>query len=121
MRWKWHEDDMTLFEKIANHEIPAKIIHEDGELVAFHDINPQAPYHIVIIPRRAIASINDVTERDAELVGKMIVLARSLAEKFGMSESGYRLVFNCGPDAGQSVDHIHLHLLGGRAMKWPPG
>ena len=112
---------MTLFEKIANHEIPAKILHEDSDLVAFHDINPQAPYHIVIIPRRPIASINEVETSDAELIGKMIVLARTLARQIGISESGYRLVFNCGPDAGQSVDHIHLHLLGGRAMDWPPG
>jgi histidine triad (HIT) family protein len=112
---------MTLFEKIANHEIPAKILHEDAELVAFYDINPQAPHHIVIIPRRAIPSINDVTARDAELVGKMVVLAGQLAERLGIAESGYRLVFNCGPDAGQTVDHIHLHLLGGRAMDWPPG
>ncbi|HET6400589.1 MAG TPA: histidine triad nucleotide-binding protein [Candidatus Kapabacteria bacterium] len=112
---------MTLFEKIANHEIPAKIIHEDDELVAFHDINPQSPFHIVIIPRKPIPSINDVTALDAELVGKMVVLAGELAHRLGIEESGYRLVFNCGPDAGQSVDHIHLHLLGGRAMGWPPG
>ncbi|HZK76623.1 MAG TPA: histidine triad nucleotide-binding protein [Candidatus Kapabacteria bacterium] len=112
---------MTIFEKIANHEIPARIIHEDDELVAFHDINPQAPYHIVIIPRRPIPSINDVAAGDAELIGKMVVLARTLAEKFGISDSGYRLVFNCGKDGGQTVDHIHLHLLGGRQMTWPPG
>ncbi|SRR5579883_637463 len=112
---------MTLFEKIANHEIPAKIVHEDDELVAFHDINPQAPYHIIIIPRKAISSINDVTLSDATLVGKMVVLAGVLAKKLGVEESGYRLVFNCGSDAGQSVDHIHLHLLGGRGLGWPPG
>ena len=112
---------MTLFEKIANHEIPAKIVHEDDELVAFHDINPQAPYHIVIIPRRPIASINDVEASEAELVGKMIVLAKDLAWQEGLADSGYRLIFNCGPDAGQSVDHIHLHLIGGRSMEWPPG
>ncbi len=112
---------MTLFEKIANHEIPATIIHEDDDLVAFHDINPQAPYHIVIIPRRPIPSINDVRASDAELIGKMVVLAGQLAYRLGIAERGYRLVFNCGPDAGQSVDHIHLHLLGGRPMDWPPG
>ncbi len=112
---------MTLFEKIANHKIPANIIHEDDELVAFYDINPQAPHHIVIVPRRPIPSINDVAAGDAELVGKMVVLASQLAQRLGIAESGYRLVFNCGPDAGQSVDHIHLHLLGGRAMDWPPG
>jgi histidine triad (HIT) family protein len=112
---------MTLFEKIANHEIPAKIVHEDAELVAFQDIHPQAPYHVVIIPRRPIPSINDVTASDAELIGKMVVLAGQLAQRLGIAESGYRLVFNCGPDAGQSVDHIHLHLLGGRTLDWPPG
>jgi histidine triad (HIT) family protein len=112
---------MTLFEKIANHEIPATIVYENDDIVAFRDIHPQAPQHIIIIPRRAIPSLNDVEDRDAELVGKMVVVARTLAKEFGISESGYRLVFNCGPDAGQSVDHIHLHLLGGRAMAWPPG
>lgn len=112
---------MTLFEKIANHEIPAKIVHEDDDIVAFHDINPQAPHHIVIITRKPIPSINDVESTDAELVGKMVVLAGQLARRLGIADSGYRLVFNCGPDAGQSVDHIHLHLLGGRAMEWPPG
>ncbi len=89
---------MTLFEKIANHEIPATIVFEDNEIVAFRDINPQAPQHIVIIPRRAIASINDVQSEDAELLGKMIVVARELAREFGVAESGYRLVFNSGPD-----------------------
>ena len=112
---------MTLFEKIANHEIPAKIVHEDDEVVAFRDINPQAPQHIVIIPRRAITSINDVQTADAELLGKMILVAKKLAAEFDIDESGYRLIFNCGPDAGQSVDHIHLHLLGGRSLDWPPG
>ncbi len=112
---------MTLFEKIANHEIPATIVHEDADLVAFQDINPQAPQHIIIIPRRAIASIDDVEPGDAELLGKMIVLAKQLARETGVANNGYRLVFNCGPDAGQSVDHIHLHLLGGRELDWPPG
>ncbi len=112
---------MTLFEKIANHEIPATIIHEDADLVAFHDINPQAPYHIVIIPRKPIASLNEVEPEDTELIGKMVVLAGELAQRLGISDTGYRLIFNCGPDAGQSVDHVHLHLIGGRAMNWPPG
>ena len=112
---------MTIFEKIANHEIPAKIVYEDDEIVAFHDINPQAPQHIVIVPRVAIESINDVAPEDAELLGKLIVVAKDLAAKSGIAKSGYRLVFNCGPDAGQSVDHIHLHLIGGRPMEWPPG
>jgi histidine triad (HIT) family protein len=112
---------MTLFEKIANHEIPAKIVYEDDEIVAFHDINPQAPQHIVIVPRVAIESINDVAPDDAELLGKLIVVAKDLAAKLGIAKSGYRLVFNCGQDGGQTVDHIHLHLIGGRPMEWPPG
>lgn len=112
---------MTLFEKIANHEIPAKIIHEDEDIVAFHDISPQAPYHIVIIPRKPIASINEVEAGDAELIGKMVVLAGQLAQRLGIADSGYRLVFNCGANGGQTVDHVHLHLIGGRQMHWPPG
>src|SRR5437870_3842397 len=112
---------MTLFEKIANHEIPAKIVYEDDEIVAFQDIHPQAPQHIVIIPRRAIPSVNEVASSDAELIGKLVVVARNVASEIGIAESGYRLVFNCGPNAGQSVDHIHLHLLGGRELDWPPG
>ncbi len=112
---------MTLFEKIANHEIPAKIVHEDDDLVAFHDINPQAPHHIIIIPRRPIASINEVEPNDAELIGKMVILAKELAQRLGVSDSGYRLVFNCGAQGGQTVEHVHLHLIGGRQLHWPPG
>ncbi len=112
---------MTLFEKIANHEIPAKMVHEDEHLIAFHDINPQAPYHIVIVPRKPIPSVKDVTKEDTELMGRMIVLAGELAEKFGFADEGYRLVINCGKQGGQTVDHIHMHLLGGRQMEWPPG
>jgi histidine triad (HIT) family protein len=112
---------MTLFEKIANHEITATILHEDDEVVAFRDISPQAPQHIIIIPRKPIPSINDMTANDAELVGKLVLVAKQLAAQQGIADSGYRLVFNCGKDAGQSVDHIHLHLLGGRDLSWPPG
>jgi len=112
---------MTLFEKIANHEIPATILHEDAEIVAFRDINPQAPTHVIIIPRKPISSVNNLTPNDAELIGKLVLVARKLAQDLGIAASGYRLVFNCGPDGGQTVDHLHLHLLGGRAMGWPPG
>jgi histidine triad (HIT) family protein len=112
---------MTIFEKIANHEIPATIVYEDADIIAFNDIHPQAPYHIVITPRKAIPSLDYVTADDAELLGKMMVIASELARKFGISDTGYRLVFNDGRDAGQSVDHIHVHLLGGRPMQWPPG
>lgn len=112
---------MTLFEKIANHEIPATILYEDAEIVAFRDINPQASTHVIIIPRKPITSVNDLTPNDAELIGKLVLVARKLAIDLGTNESGYRLVFNCGPDGGQTVDHLHLHLLGGRVMGWPPG
>jgi histidine triad (HIT) family protein len=112
---------MTLFEKIANREIPASFVHEDADLIAIHDINPESPYHILIIPRKPIASLNAVKSEDAALVGKMIVLARELAERLGFAEKGYRLVFNCGTEGGQTVDHLHLHLLGGRQLHWPPG
>ena len=110
-----------IFCKIADHEMEAKIIHEDDDVVAFHDIRPRAPVHVLIIPRKHIPTINDITEDDQELVGKLFVLAKYLAKEFNLSESGYRLVFNCNRDAGQDVYHIHLHLLGGRKMGWPPG
>lgn len=112
--------ERTLFEKIAAREIPANLVYEDDRCFAFRDINPQAPTHILIVPRRVIASLNDLTEGDTALVGHLFVVARQLARQEGLS-GGYRTVFNCGPDAGQSVDHIHLHLLGGRRMHWPPG
>lgn len=112
---------MTLFEKIANREIPATILHEDDDVVAFRDISPQAPQHIIVIPRKPIPSINDVTLDDAELIGKLVLVAKQLAVQHGIANSGYRIVFNCGHDAGQSVEHIHLHLLGGRELHWPPG
>ena len=110
-----------IFCKIARHEISSDIVYEDEELVAFKDINPQAPIHILIIPRKHIPTINDLSPEDALLIGKMTLLAKELAEKNGISEKGYRLVFNCNREAGQMVYHIHLHLLGGRAMGWPPG
>lgn len=110
-----------LFCRIAAGEIPAKLVYEDDDVVAFRDINPQAPTHILIIPRRHIASVNDLEAGDAELVGRLYLVARELAERDGIAQSGYRLVLNTGPGAGQTVDHIHLHLLGGRPLHWPPG
>jgi histidine triad (HIT) family protein len=110
-----------LFCRIAAGEIPAKLVYEDDDVVAFRDINPQAPTHILIIPRRHIASVNDLEAGDAELVGRLYLAARELAEREGIAKSGYRLVLNTGPGAGQTVDHIHLHLLGGRPLHWPPG
>jgi histidine triad (HIT) family protein len=112
---------MTLFEKIANHEIPAQILHEDEEIVAFRDISPKAPQHVVIIPRKPIPSVNDVAPEDVALIGKLVLVAKQLAATHGVAGTGYRLVINCGKDAGQSVDHLHMHLLGGRELDWPPG
>jgi histidine triad (HIT) family protein len=111
----------SLFSKIIAGEIPASIVHEDDEIVAFRDINPQAPQHVLIVPRREIATINDLSAADAALVGRMVLVAQRLAREFGIAESGYRLVMNCNRDGGQTVDHIHIHLLGGRPMGWPPG
>lgn len=110
-----------IFCKIANHEIQSDIVYEDDQFVAFRDINPQAPVHILIIPRKHIPTVNDLKPEDADLIGKMVLLAKELAAKEGVSERGYRLVLNCNREGGQMVFHIHLHLLGGRAMGWPPG
>ena len=110
-----------LFCKIAAKEIPSDTVYEDDQVVAFDDINPAAPVHVLVIPREHIATLNDVEEGHASLVGHMHVVAKALAAEKGLSERGYRLVFNCGADANQTVFHIHLHLLGGRAMSWPPG
>lgn len=113
--------ETCIFCRIAAGSIPARIAYEDDDVLAFHDIDPRAPVHVLIMPRRHIASINDLTDGDAPLIGKLVFVAGKLAQELGVSGSGYRLVFNTGGDAGQSVDHIHLHLLGGRPLKWPPG
>lgn len=110
-----------LFCSLAEKEIPANIVYEDDNVVAFRDINPQAPTHILIIPRKHIAGNLDITEADAALVGKMIIVAGKLAKEEGIDKSGFRTVFNCGQNAGQWVFHLHLHLLGGRKLNWPPG
>ena len=110
-----------LFLKIIDRQIPADIVHETDELLAFRDISPQAPTHILIIPKEQIATVNDLESRHAELVGKMFLAAAELARREGLSDDGYRLVMNCGDQGGQAVYHIHLHLLGGRQMEWPPG
>lgn len=111
----------TLFGKIAAGEIPADIVYEDEDLVAFRDIEPQAPTHVLVIPRKPIPTINDLESRDAELVGKLFLAAKRIAEEEGIAEAGYRTVINCNAAAGQSVYHLHLHVLGGRPMQWPPG
>jgi len=110
-----------IFCKIANGEIPTEFVYEDDDIVAFRDLNPQAPTHILVIPRRHIATTNDIAEDDDALVGRMVRVAGLLAKQEGIDERGYRTVLNCNAEAGQSVFHIHLHLLGGRPMSWPPG
>src|SRR5713101_8455420 len=110
----------NIFLKIIERKIPAKIIFEDDRCLAFHDINPQAPVHVLIIPRKLIATHAELTEADGELLGHLHLVAARLAEKLGIA-NGYRLVLNCKEPAGQTVPHLHLHLLGGRNMLWPPG
>lgn len=110
-----------LFCRIAAGEIPATIVHQDDDLVAFKDINGQAPLHLLIIPRRHIATINDLSSADDALVGSMLRTAAALAAQHGYADRGYRTVLNCNRDAGQTVFHIHLHLLAGRGLSWPPG
>lgn len=110
-----------LFCKISRGEIPATIVLEDPEIVAFKDIRPQAPTHILIIPRQHIATINDTDSKDEQLLGRMILTAKKLARTMQLSDAGYRLVFNVNSGGGQEVYHIHLHLIGGRQMTWPPG
>ena len=112
---------MTIFEKIANREIPARIVHETDDFLAFHDVNPQAPVHVLIVPKRVIPRIAEASGDDAALLGKMIAASTGIAQQLGVAESGYRLVINNGPDAGESVPHLHIHLLGGRSLAWPPG
>jgi histidine triad (HIT) family protein len=112
--------EKTIFKRIIDGEIPAKVVYQDDECLAFHDIAPQAPTHVIVIPKKEIPSFKDIADADAALVGHMIVVIRNLARELELDD-GYRVVVNCGPHAGQSVDHLHFHLLGGRAMKWPPG
>lgn len=112
--------EKTLFQKIADREIPADIVFEDNRCIAFRDINPQAPTHILIVPLKPIPTLNDLTTEDEATVGHLFLVAQQLAAQEGLT-NGYRTVFNCGEDAGQTVFHIHLHLLGGRPLAWPPG
>ncbi|MBZ0180645.1 MAG: histidine triad nucleotide-binding protein [Melioribacteraceae bacterium] len=112
----------TIFSKIINKEIPADIVYESNDILAFRDINPQAPVHILIIPKIEIPKISDVNSAEhGIIIAKMIDVANELAIKENISDDGFRLVFNCGKNGGQEVYHLHLHLLGGRQMKWPPG
>ena len=111
----------TIFAKIVRRDIPADIVYEDEEVLAFRDLNPQAPVHVLFIPKRAIATLDDATPDDAELLGKLLIAAASYARKQGFEKDGYRTVINTNGHGGQTVFHIHVHLLAGRPMTWPPG
>jgi histidine triad (HIT) family protein len=111
----------TLFEKIIAREIPATIVYEDDKVLAFHDIKPQAPKHVLIIPKKPIPRIGEAGPEDHQVLGHLLIKAAEVAKKLGLEKSGYRLVFNNGPDAGEAVPHLHCHILGGRQMTWPPG
>jgi histidine triad (HIT) family protein len=110
-----------IFCKIAHGEIPTQLLYQDEEVLAFRDINPQAPVHILIIPVKHVEKVSNVSQKELPLFNKMIAVANQLAKAENIDQKGYRLVFNCGRDAGQEVLHIHLHLLGGRKLNWPPG
>jgi histidine triad (HIT) family protein len=110
----------TIFSKIIRREIPARIEHEDELCLAFHDVAPQAPVHLLVIPKRPIPSLAEIGPDDAPLLGHLVVVANDLARRLGL-DRGYRLVVNCGEDGGQTVHHLHVHLLGGRGLHWPPG
>jgi histidine triad (HIT) family protein len=113
--------DTCIFCKLAKGLVRADIIYQDSELLAFRDIHPQAPVHVLIIPRTHITALWDADDTDAVLMGRLLLAANTIAEQEGINESGYRVVTNAGSDAGQSVDHLHLHVLGGRKLEWPPG
>jgi len=112
--------EKTIFKRIIDHEIPADIIYEDDQCLAFRDISPKAPTHVLVIPKKEIRSLDGLADGDANLLGHIWIVIRNLARQLKLG-NGYRVVVNCGPDGGQSVDHVHFHLLGGRAMAWPPG
>jgi histidine triad (HIT) family protein len=110
----------TIFKKIIDGEVPAKIVYQDERCLAFHDVAPQAPTHVLVIPRKEIASLDELTADDESLLGHLWMVIHRLAKELHLG-GGYRVVMNCGPDGGQSVDHLHFHLLGGRPLAWPPG
>ena len=114
-------DENGIFAKILRREIPANIVYETDHVLAFDDINPKAPVHVLIIPKLNVATVNDFKPDDAQVIGELVLAAQQIAKDKGINESGYRLVFNTLTDAGQDVFHVHLHLLGGRRMTWPPG
>ena len=111
----------TIFSKIINKEIHADILFENDQILAFRDISPQAPVHFLVIPKKEIRTINDINEEDKSLIGELFMVAKEIAKKEGISEKGYRTIFNCNEHGGQTVYHIHLHVLGGRQLEWPQG
>tara|TARA_Y100000814_G_scaffold278375_1_gene240137 strand:- start:48 stop:395 length:348 start_codon:yes stop_codon:yes gene_type:complete len=111
----------TIFKRIIDGEIPANVVYEDKQCLAFHDVAPQAPVHILIIPKKEIASINDLSAEDEQLVGHLFLVIQQIAREQGLAENGYRVICNCGEGGGQTVFHLHYHLMGGRNLKWPPG
>jgi len=111
----------TIFSKIINKEIHADILFENDKILAFRDISPQAPVHFLVIPKKEIRTMNDINEEDKSLIGELFMVAKEIAKKEGISEKGYRTIFNCNEHGGQTVYHIHLHVLGGRQLEWPPG
>ena len=111
----------TIFTKIINKEIPADILYENDSVIAFRDVNPQAPVHFLVIPKKEIPTLNDIEEDDKVIIGELFLVAKKLAKKEGLEKKGYRTIFNCNEDGGQTVFHIHLHVMGGRQMEWPPG
>ncbi len=112
---------MTIFERIVARDIPAKVVYEDDEVLAFHDVNPQAPVHVLIVPKRVIPRLAEAQESDQSILGKLLLTAARVARDLGVDESGYRVVINSGRDGGESVPHLHVHLLGKRSLAWPPG
>jgi histidine triad (HIT) family protein len=111
----------TLFQKIADREIPAQMVYEDEQVIAFRDVKPGAPVHILVVPRKPIPRIGNASDEDKLVLGHVLLKAAQIARQQGLAESGFRLVLNNGPDAGESVPHLHCHILGGRPMSWPPG
>ena len=112
--------EKTIFKKIIDKEIPAEVVYEDDDCIAFHDISPQAPVHVLVIPKKEIENIAALEESDTELAGKLIMACQKVAKQMQL-DGGYRVIANCGKEGGQSVDHLHFHVLGGRPLKWPPG
>ncbi len=112
--------DKTIFKRIIDKEIPADIVYEDDRCLAFRDVAPKAPIHVLVIPKQVIASLDGIEEQDKELAGHLLWVAKHVAAELGLA-GGYRVVINCGADGGQTVDHLHLHVMGGRGMGWPPG